>query len=190
MKARPADGGQTEPQGRAQCDMSIPPKLPQVDTPEMIRRGHLRHERSVRFVGNLYMFAGILFGVAAVAGLFEKTEPAWSRVLIEVLCLTLMLGYWTVGRWMCHLDSRAIIPATILAIIGLLGPCIGTIVNGWVLYLLHSQQGRVVFSSDYQTVRECTPQIGSGSFLVLWMVLILVLSGIVIPPLIVFLTVP
>jgi len=168
--------------------MSIPPILSLADNPEESRRLYLHHERSVRFVGNLYLFAAVMFGLAAVVGFFTMTEPLWARVLTGVICLGVSVACWLVGRGLCRLDSRVIIPATILAAIGLLGFCIATIVSGYTLYLIHSKKGHVVFSHEYKTVIEATPHVQSGSFLILWIVLILAMTVLVVAPLIIVLT--
>jgi len=168
--------------------MSIPPTLPTSNTAEESRKLYLHHERSVKSIGLLYFLAAFFLGLAGIVALLDWKSLEWSLVLVGALCLVLSVAYIFTGRWLRRLDSRAITPTTILAAIGLIGFPIGTLINGYILYLIHSHKGHVVFSTDYKTVIEATPHIRSGTSAVIWIVLILILAIVILAPLIIMLT--
>jgi hypothetical protein len=58
-----------------------------------------------------------------------------------------------------RLKPWARIGSGILSGIGLLGFPIGTIINGYILYLLFSKKGSMVFSDEYKRVIQQTPHI-------------------------------
>jgi hypothetical protein len=47
----------------------------------------------------------------------------------------------------------------VLSEVGLLGFPIGTLINGYILYLLLSKKGRKVFSDEYRQIVSLTPHI-------------------------------
>jgi hypothetical protein len=50
----------------------------------------------------------------------------------------------------------------VLSGIGLLGFPIGTLINGYILYLFLSKKGRTVFAPEYQEVIEATPHVSTA----------------------------
>src|SRR4030095_8127226 len=88
-----------------------------------------------------------------------------------------------VGTGLRRLRRWARIPTGILSGIGLLGFPIGTIINGYILYLIFSQKGKVVFSDEYRAVIEQTPHIKYRTSIVVWIVLglllLLIAAGII-----------
>ena len=140
---------------------------------EQIRTDHIKHEASVKSVGFLYFLASaflILAGVGSVATGGQGGEIGLGAVF---LCLGL-LQIW-VGIGLRRLKSWARIPTAILSGIGLLGFPFGTIINGYILYLVLCQKGRTVFSDDYKRVIEQTPHIKYKTSIVVWMLLGLLL---------------
>jgi hypothetical protein len=63
------------------------------------------------------------------------------------------------------------VPAIILAVIGLLGFPIGTLLNAYVLWLLASRKGRMVLSAEYASIVEATPHMKYRTPIVLWILL-------------------
>jgi hypothetical protein len=59
--------------------------------------------------------------------------------------------------------------------VGLLGFPVGTLINGYILFLLFGRKGKTVFSEEYQVVIEQTPHIKYRTPLVVWILLGLVL---------------
>ena len=67
------------------------------------------------------------------------------------------------------------IPTGILSGIGLLAFPIGTLINAYVLYLIFSAKGKMVFSDEYRAVIEQTPHIKYRTSIIVWIVLGLLL---------------
>jgi hypothetical protein len=67
--------------------------------------------------------------------------------------------------------------------IGLLGFPVGTLIAGYLLYLLWSEKGNVVFSPRYQRVMQATPHIKYKTSIIVWIFLgllgLVVLVGII-----------
>ena len=68
----------------------------------------------------------------------------------------------------------------VLAVLGLIQIPIGTIINGYVLYLMFSDKGKVVFSPEYQEIREATPEVKYKTSMIVWVFLaiLVVLLGV------------
>jgi len=89
--------------------------------------------------------------------------------------LVMGTGLIWVGTGLRRLRKWARIPTGILSGIGLLGFPLGTLINGYILYLIFSQKGKTVFSEDYRAVIEQTPHIKYRTSIVVWVLLGLVL---------------
>jgi hypothetical protein len=143
----------------------IDPSMLEGSEAERTRREHIRHEIQLKAVGALYYFGGVMLilgGIGMVAvlvsdsGTAGKTGALFGLVAAYLLIggLSLLLGYGfrRVKPWVR-------IPGGILSGIGLLGIPIGTLVNGWILYLMFSKKGQVVLSPEYQAVIVATPHV-------------------------------
>ena len=130
-----------------------------------IREEHVQHEGSIRAFGILY-YIGAAFLLIGAVGLFAGLTAGGGddaglegSVLIGIAVGYLVFGVFMVwvGRGLRALKPSGRIPAIILAAIGLLGFPLGTLINGYLLYLLLSQKGQMVFSEEYAGVRARTP---------------------------------
>lgn len=119
----------------------------------------------------------IMGAFQVLSGVFETGVAA---ILPALLLLVFGLAQWWVGSGLRALRPKVRIPAGIISGIGLLAFPIGTVINGYVLYLLFSQKGTTVFSDDYRRLIERTPQIQYKTSPVLWIVLALLLIFIVV----------
>lgn len=138
------------------------------DDPEAvaIRNQHLSHEASVKSMGFLYILSGILltvFSVAGIAGSFFETNASPAEygqfvVLVGVVGIIALYQLY-VGVKLRQLHRAGRLGGGILSTIGLIGFPIGTIINGYFLYLLFSKKGEMVFSDRYQDVIAQTPEI-------------------------------
>ena len=143
------------------------------ETAEMIRREHINHEASVMSVGVLYYFGAVIGLViscfAFATGISEgRVETIlWSSFLI-VLCVAQGVTAWGLRR----LLGWARIPTIVISGIGLLGFPLGTLVNGYIIYLVACQKGAMVFSEPYKAVMEATPHIVYKTSKVVWVILI------------------
>jgi hypothetical protein len=165
---------------------------------ELIRKSHLSHEANIQSFGCLYTLGGImqlLFGAFyTVAGIvvaltgsqvlesgeeFETGSPLTAG-LITVALGVFFLALGTVqllgGRAMQTLNSKHKMLAIIISAIGLLGfPC-GTILSAYLLYLLLSPKGEMVFSEGYKDIVRATPHIKYRTSIIVWILLFLLIG--------------
>jgi predicted nucleic acid-binding Zn ribbon protein len=153
-----------------------------------MREAHIGHEASIRAFGLLFYLAGVMFGLGGIGQLILATELL-ELPLFAMGAGIILLGitYFWIGNGLRQLRSKVRHIAGVFAAIGLLGFPIGTIINGYLLYLLYSKKGKMVFSEEYQEIRAATPDIKSRTSIIIWLLLILVLlmivAAIVIPAL-------
>lgn len=155
---------------------------------ESIRQAHITHEASVRSIGVLYYLGGSLVVLAGLVGLFAPdptrsgtTDPALSK-FVFVFILAFGICYIWVATGVRRLKKWARVPVGILSGLGLLGFPVGTVINGYILYLVFCKKGETVFSDDYKLVIEQTPHIKYRTSLIIWILLgfllLLVLLGL------------
>jgi hypothetical protein len=156
---------------------------------EVVRRAHIGHEASVKSIGALYFIGGLLTGCGALilpfmlvhgphatAGDGESAFMAILAVIFGVLSIllsTTCFGLYGLRPW-------ARITATILAVIGLLGFPIGTLINAYFLWLLLSAKGSMVFSKEYKEIIALTPHVKYRTSWIVLGVLILLIVGVVV----------
>jgi DNA-directed RNA polymerase subunit RPC12/RpoP len=143
---------------------------------EAIRQAHIKHEASVKSVGVLYYLGAAVVLFTAVFGLIEGARNAPGSLPVMVLLLVLGILQLWVGTGLRRLKSWARIPASILSGIGLLGFPVGTLINGYILYLLLCEKGKTVFSDEYKEVIAATPHIKYKTSILVWIVLLLLLA--------------
>ena len=155
---------------------------------ESIRKQYLSHEASVKSIGLLYWLGGIILLLVTVVYLIggvrmmldPKTVPGGAVLLVLAIFVgSLAVFQITVAMAIGKLKPWSRIAATVLSCIGLLGFPIGTLINGYFLYLLQSKKGEYVFSAPYQQVIAATPHIKYKTSIVVWILLgiLLVLIG-------------
>lgn len=181
--------------GRPVCAKCKPTALqslregaPTVYESEIIRRQYLNHEASVKSVGILYILGGAgLFVAGAFMGLTgggAQTPDVGLIVFMAVLfgCFG-GLQLWA-GLGLRRLRQPARTAAALISGIGLLGFPLGTLINGYILYLLFSKKGQFIFSDGYQRVIADTPHIKYRTSLVVWIIvgvlLVAIGSGVLI----------
>jgi len=163
---------------------------------EDTRHKYLSHEASVKSIGVLYILGGIFGTLAGVAYLVmgvsvlvsqdqmggELPPAAMGGIFIGlgILVLALSIGQVVVAVGFRKLAAWSRIPGAVIAAFGLLGFPIGTLISAYIMYLLLSQKGAMVFSPQYKEVMEQTPHIKYKTSIIVWIFLILVLSLIVI----------
>lgn len=152
---------------------------------EETRRNYLSHERSVRSAGTIFVLGGSLLLMAGILGPFSKDETAPAsgppvpfafRLLVSVLLALFGAAEIWIGLRIRKLDPRFRIAAAVMAGLGVAGgilSCIGWIVPAYILWLLVSKKGQVVFSEQYARVVERTPHIKAKMWIVLKILLIL-----------------
>ena len=144
---------------------------------EEMRNRYLKHEASVRSVGSLYYLGGGLLILAALGSVLGASSGGDTAVSAIVGVILLVLGaaqIWT-AYGLRRLQSWARVPVGIMSGLGLLGFPLGTLINGYILYLIFSQKGVVVFSPEYRAVIAQTPHIKYRMSALVW-----ILVGIVV----------
>ena len=150
---------------------------------EAVRKEHIAREASVKAVGFLFILGGLLTLIAAAIGLLGPTAAAGDKGFVLAAGLgmgALSLAYLVSGWGLRRLRAWARVPGIVLAVMGLLGFPIGTLINAYILWLLLSRQGRMVLSADYAAVIEATPHIRYRTSIVAWVVLGLIVVLIVL----------
>jgi hypothetical protein len=156
---------------------------------ESIRREHINHEASIKSVGMLYYLGTLGMGVAGLAILFSTGALAAVRMgdaVVSVIMVAIAVAFFMVGRGLSTLRPWVRIPAVLLSILGLLGFPIGTLINGYIIWLILSKKGRLVLSPEYAAIVEATPQVKYRTSIVVWILLaaiVLFLIAIISVPL-------
>lgn len=154
-----------------------------------VRMAHLGHEKTIKSMGSLYYMAAGVFSVMCLgtvgALMFVALQVNRSNGLTFVflslgLYAFLAASLFWMGWGLRRLKAGVRMPAIILSVIGLIGFPVGTIINGYFLYVLCSQKGVMVFTPEYHRVIQQTSQIKYKTSAVAWIVLFfLVLLAIV-----------
>jgi hypothetical protein len=149
----------------------------------VVRREHLNTEATIRSLGRLYLIGGgasALIGLwLAVVGLLEIGRGAWSDTAASVFIgmgwgLFGALQLW-IGIGLRRLRPNVRVPACIISGIGMLGFPMGTLINGYFLYILRSAKGRRVLDGEYSAVMEATPDIRYRTPRIVWVLFAFVL---------------
>ena len=142
---------------------------------EAIRRAHISHEASIKAVGFLYYLGAaiaMIFGVGSLAGMASGGEAAGLAAFMLAFGVAgLFVGWGVRGlrRW-------GQVAGCVLAVFGLLGFPVGTLINGYILYLFLSKKGRTLFSPEYQDVIAATPHVRYRTSILVWIFLAVVLG--------------
>ena len=152
---------------------------------DAIRREHIRHEASVRSIGVLYYLGGGALCLAAIGFLsFYASGMRQFAPVIGVLYLGLGILDFFIAHAIRKLRPWARTALVVLSFIGLLGFPLGTLINGYILYLLLSQKGRRLFEADYPEIVAATPDVKYRTPIAVWIVLgallLLIVVGVVV----------
>lgn len=140
---------------------------------ELIRKEHLSVETSIKSLGFLYCLISIaVIRVSfsflsqykgALGGVTDLAEPAIGAALLALAVFQFITGVAIrkLKRW-----SR--IAAIILSGVGLLAFPIGTLISGYILYLLLNRKGQMVFSARYKEVIAATPNLKYRTSKTVW----------------------
>lgn len=124
---------------------------------ERARRYYLGHEASIQSIGSLYYLGAaitVIMLIVLVLGVPRGLEPGPLVILCGMIGLSVIFG-----RGLRALQPWVRIPVGIFAGIGLLGFPVGTLISAYILYLLFSRKGAMVFSPAYQDIIRQTPYI-------------------------------
>jgi hypothetical protein len=146
---------------------------------ERVRQEHIKRETSIRSVGLLYYIGGFFMVVAGI-GLSVMAFAAPGATQAPEATLLFILGpvylglgglSLAVARGLRKLQPWARLVCIVLSALGLLGFPLGTLINGYILYLVLSAQGKRVFEDDYPAIVAATPHIKYRTSVVTWVVL-------------------
>ena len=148
---------------------------------EAIRQEHIKHETSVRSVGTLYYLGGFLMLIGAISLLALGFMGQDTQFGFLVGSIYLILGALSLvlARGIKQLKPWARTTSIVLSAIGLLGFPIGTLINGYILYLMLSGKGKRIFEPDYPAIIAATPHIKYRTSIVVWILVALLLIGVV-----------
>ncbi|MEZ5443957.1 MAG: hypothetical protein R3F15_21025 [Lysobacterales bacterium] len=146
---------------------------------EAQRRALIRHEVQLKSVGALYYLGGAMTVLSGLALLGQSFDGSYLA-LVAVGLLLLGLLYLTLGYGFRRLKSWVRIPGGIITALGLLSFPVGTLIGGWILYLMFGEKGQQVLAPEYQDVIAATPHIkfqrSIGDWIALGIVVLLVVG--------------
>ncbi len=135
---------------------------------EAVRKEHIGTEASIKSIGILYWLAAIGMGLVSV--LMLSTGEGQERAL-GALFLVIAIVYLMTGSAIRRFKPWSRVVTGILSGIGLIGFPVGTLINGYILYLIFGKKGKVVFTESYQEVIAATPHIKYQTSKWVWIVL-------------------
>jgi hypothetical protein len=149
---------------------------------ELVRKEHLHTEVSIQAVGRLYLLGCVLI-LLAFAGIFIASFASMRNGNVSLIsfagsalgALAVCAAYGAAGFGLRKFKPWARIVATIVAVIGLIGFPIGTIISGYILYLMWNKKGRTIFTADYQDIIAATPHVKYKTSIVVWVILAIIL---------------
>ena len=151
---------------------------------ETIRQAHISHEASIKAVGFLY-YLGAAIAVLAGAGLFAGMARGGEAAGLAGFMLAFGIAGFFVGWGVRGLRRWGQVVGCVMAVFGLLGFPVGTLINGYILYLFLSKKGRTIFSPEYQDVIAATPHVKYRTSIIVWgfflLLIGLLLAGILGP---------
>jgi hypothetical protein len=154
------------------------------------RREHLKHEVSVKSIGLLYLLGAVIMILAGI-GMFvvplsgggnagQNAPPPAFFAGFGLVYLSLGIFQFFVGRGLRRLQPWTRIATSVLSVIGLLGFPIGTLISAYILYLMLSTKGQVVFSDEYKQVMLQTPHIQYKTPLIVWILVVILALVLVV----------
>ncbi|MBK8284704.1 MAG: hypothetical protein IPK97_07300 [Ahniella sp.] len=144
-----------------------------------IREAHVRHEQVLKSIGSLYWFGALTSGLIAIVSAITLATSESGSIAAGLVVgglygvFSLIAGF--LGFGFRGLRPWVRIPGTILSGIGLLAIPIGTLFNGYILYLIWSAQGQVVLGPDYRGIIERTPHVRYRRTVGDWIALIVII---------------
>ncbi len=147
---------------------------------EAIRREHIKHEASVRSVGILYYIGGALsvLGGLIVLPLAVMEQAGVAYAFAGALLLVFGAFALAVAYAIRQLKPWARTACIVLSVIGLLDIPVGTLISGYILYLLLAAKGKRIFQPDYAGIVAATPHIRYRTSIVVWILLAILVAGV------------
>jgi hypothetical protein len=130
-----------------------------------IRTPLLKHEASLKSVAWLYWLVALYAGFVGAAMLPDalrhgpQGDFGYGFVVMSIVALVFALAFAVTGWGFRTLAPWVRVPGGILSGLGLLAIPIGTLFNGYILYLMFGAKGRRILSPDYAAIRARTPHL-------------------------------
>lgn len=141
-------------------------------TDEMVRREFIKHEASVKSIGILYYLGGVIGFIAGVVCFVGgMSEGRVENLILGPVLMFIAVCQFAVGWGLRRLCGWSRIPTVILSAIGLLGFPMGTLINGYILYLIVCEKSKTVFSEKYKAIIAATPHVKYRTSIVVWILL-------------------
>lgn len=150
------------------------PPIPGSD--EAIRNAHLAHEASAKSIGFLYLLGFIGMILPLVVALSDGVFLGWEILITTMIALTLL----ATGIGLRRLRPWARIAGAVLAIPGLLAIPLGTLVSLYILWILLSKKGRLIFSAEYAHIIAATPHLRYRTSIVVKVLLGILLAAMLV----------
>jgi hypothetical protein len=151
---------------------------------EEVRKTYLNHETSIRSLSLLYLIGGVMFAATTLMAFNMIATQSAARTMVlafsgilSFTALVISVGLRRLKRWVrfpIGFFSGLILLSVTMNL--LLGSQTGAmiivgLVTFYILYLVFSKKGRMVFSLEYQEIIRQTPHIKRRSSVILWILL-------------------
>jgi hypothetical protein len=147
---------------------------------EAIRRANLNHEASIRSIGTLYYLTASGVALGGLGAIAQAWTGRWSLGGAAILVVLGLLAavFFLLGRGLRTLRRGARVPTIVLAVLGLVGFPLGTLINGYILWLMLSKKGQFILTPEYAAIVEATPQVKYRMSILVWIFLGLIVAGV------------
>lgn len=149
-----------------------------ISNAEETRKKYLNHEASVKSIGSLYYLTAAFMLWGGIDSFIHPVTRTGRHISIFVFVFFFVLAavFVVAGAGLRRLQGWARISAAVIATLGLLAFPVGTIINGYILYLVVSRKGATVCRPEYRDIIAQTPHIKYKMSIVVWILLALVLA--------------
>ncbi|EDY21563.1 hypothetical protein CfE428DRAFT_0808 [Chthoniobacter flavus Ellin428] len=155
--------------------------LPAGDAEEL-RKAHIKHEASVKSIGLLYYIGGValaLLGLTQILTVLSgKGQP--TGLVLGVVFIIMSVLEFIGGTGIRRLRPWSRVVVGIVSGLGLLGFPVGTLINAYILYLVFSKKGAMLFTPEYHAAIAKTPHVRYRTSIIVWILLGFILLLIVI----------
>lgn len=152
---------------------------------ERIRRQHVSHEASLKSFGFLFYLGGIFtFAAPFIFGMLSG-EFSWDFGFLDITLMAVFVAiggfYLATGYLLRSLTPAGRVCGTILAVLLAVAQVpIGTLIFGYLLYLLWSQKSKMIFSQQYKHIIAVTPHVKSRTSPLVILILLLILLAVIV----------
>ena len=133
-------------------------------------------------IGGLFAMIGGAAGGAAAEGA-AGGAVAGVGIVMGLIFLAFAGLYGWIGVMIRKLKRGSRIGVGIISGIGVLGFPIGTLINGYILYLFFSQKGNYILTPEYAEIVRQTPHIKHKTSIIIWifvgLLVLLILGGMI-----------